>query len=110
MIFVKKFIFAPYFSTHIAYKEITMSRDRLFKGRVSLPNYAYHLTFCTENRNTVFTDFACARVFINELKSITTKGEVNTLAWVVMPDHIHWLVQLNHNTKLHNIAKTVKAK
>ncbi len=87
-----------------------MASRKLLKGRCSLPNYAYHLTFCTQNKQTVFNDFHCARLLVNELKIITEQGKVNTLAWVVMPDHLHWLVQLQSESKLKNITQAVKGK
>ena len=31
---------------------------------------------------------------VPELRAATAEGWVNSLAWVVMPDHLHWLVEL----------------
>ncbi len=42
----------------------------------------------------MFTDFKLARLFVKTLKRDEIEGFTKTLAYVVMPDHIHWLVRL----------------
>ena len=78
----------------------------LRNGRVSLQNQIYLVTFVTEGRNHRFKDFRCGRLMITSLKqSMHTK----TLAFVVMPDHVHWLVQLLDDTSLSKVLQTVKS-
>ena len=36
------------------------------------------------------------------------KSHAKTLAFVVMPDHLHWLMQLNDGSTLETIMRTVK--
>ncbi|WNK21242.1 transposase [Halomonas piscis] len=66
----------------------------LRKGRLSLPGYCYHITMCTRNRQPVFLDYLHARSACRTFgeKAIGRYGA--TQAFVVMPDHVHWLLQL----------------
>ena len=64
----------------------------LRRGRVSICNQIYHLTAATHNRVPLFQDLWMARAFITALHK---QYQCQTLAFVVMPDHFHWLVQLN---------------
>jgi REP element-mobilizing transposase RayT len=42
--------------------------------------------------------------------SLLQQGDVISLARVVMPDHLHWLIQLNDRWSLSTVAKTLKAR
>jgi putative transposase len=79
-------------------------------GRYSQQNQIYHITFTTINRLPVYQDFAKARVLISILKQTDRQSQTNTFAFVIMPDHIHWLFQLAGTQSLSNIIKSVKAK
>jgi REP element-mobilizing transposase RayT len=81
----------------------------LRKGRVSLPGQAYHVTTITLDRQPVFSDLQSARFLINALRQAQTRGEATTLAFVVMPDHMHWLMQLDAGASLSKVVGTVKA-
>ena len=79
-------------------------------GRFSQPNQIYHITFTTKNREPVFKRFANARLFIHVLKQSDELQHTNTLAFVVMPDHVHWLFALGSKHQLPNVVKTIKSK
>ncbi|MFG3454065.1 transposase [Stutzerimonas stutzeri] len=66
----------------------------LRKGRVSLSNQTYVLTCVTLKRSPIFIESAAASMLAREIHMIGQSGSVQSLAWVVMPDHLHWLVQL----------------
>jgi REP element-mobilizing transposase RayT len=66
----------------------------LRRGRVSLPSHAYLLTTVTIARQPVFADFNLARLAIRALRECDRVGESETLAFVLMPDHVHWLFVL----------------
>jgi putative transposase len=76
----------------------------LRKGRFSSENHYYHLIFSTKNRKPTFESFDKSRLFINILKEDQTRRQSKTLAFVVMPDHVHWLMVL----KKADLSKTVK--
>jgi len=70
-----------------------MSTD-LLKGRCSEPNRAYFITVVTHNREPFFNNLYSARDLVNSIRGIHDNGSVVSLSWVIMPDHLHWLVQL----------------
>lgn len=79
----------------------------LRKGRVSLPGGIYLITTVTHQRKYLFTDFFLGRIVVNTLKNESRHAA--TLAYVVMPDHLHWLVQLKTGISLGNLMQTVKS-
>jgi len=87
-----------------------MPRDDLLKGRVSLPGQIYHVTTCTEARLPLFSDFARARLLVAEMRRLHDTRQLESLAWVIMPDHLHWLFQLCDRETLSNSIKQFKAR
>ena len=79
-------------------------------GRYSEPNQIYHMTFATLNRTAVFEDFYKARLVINTLKQADQLQCTKTMAFVIMPDHLHWLMQLLGAQSLQSVIKVVKSK
>lgn len=63
-------------------------------GRYSEPGRPYLLTTATHQRQPLFSDFTLGRLLVAELRAANGEGWVTSLAWVVMPDHLHWLVEL----------------
>ena len=87
-----------------------MSYDALRRGRYSLTHQIYCITTVIRNRHPLFTDITSARLLVRELRCLHEEGEVISLAWVVMPDHLHWLIQLNEHCTLSKVVKTLKAR
>ena len=81
----------------------------LRKGRRSLPGQAYLLTTVTRERKPVLADFSLARLVVAELKRSDTERLTETLAFVVMPDHLHWLVVLRDGD-LPGVMRRVKSR
>lgn len=63
-------------------------------GRRSEPGRIYLLTAVTHRRAAVFADFRCGRAVVQALRAQHERGRVRSLAFVVMPDQPHWLVEL----------------
>jgi REP element-mobilizing transposase RayT len=82
----------------------------LRKGRVSLPNHAYMVTIVTASRKPVFTSFSIARVAVRCFHDCDVARQAQTLAFVVMPDHIHWLLQLEEDGSLSEVVRLYKTK
>jgi REP element-mobilizing transposase RayT len=82
------------------------SSHALRKGRVSLQNQIYLVTFVTQEREHRFQNFQCARLIVNSLKN---SRHARTLAFVVMPDHVHWLIQLLGHANLSKVLQTTKS-
>ena len=58
----------------------------------------------------MFTDITVARLPVHELRRLHDEDDVVSLAWVVMPDHLHWMIQLNDRWPLARVVKTLKAR
>jgi REP element-mobilizing transposase RayT len=85
-----------------------MSSSRLRIGRCSLPGQAYTLTMVCHNRHRWFDDPGMAAIAMHHLRDIDQRGYARSLAWVVMPDHVHWLVELG-SQPLAGIARRFKS-
>jgi len=82
---------------------------RLRAGRFSEPQRIYLLTATTEGRETLFTAFAIGRLVVAELKAAQQEGLAESLAWVLMPDHLHWLIALQHGS-LSDLMRRIKGR
>ncbi|MFC6296424.1 transposase [Pseudomonas sp. CCM 7893] len=67
---------------------------RLLNGRYSEPGRIYAVTVVTDQRRPIFTDFHLGRLLVKEMKLAHEEGSVSSLAWVIMPEHFHWLFEL----------------
>ncbi|KOY01542.1 REP-associated tyrosine transposase [Pseudomonas nunensis] len=71
---------------------------RLRIGRYAEQNRIYLLTTNTFGREPVFKDFFLGRLVVEQFRAAQNQGCANSLAWVVMPDHIHWLIELQRGS------------
>ena len=71
---------------------------RLRRGRFSEPGRLYMLTTITHQRKPLFRDFHHARLVVKHLRVSDDIQDCQSLAWVVMPDHLHWLIELKGTT------------
>jgi REP element-mobilizing transposase RayT len=76
-----------------SYPPNTHGRD-LRKGRYSDFGHTYLLTTIINHRRPVFAKWQIGRLLVSELRAADDAGLTQSLAWVVMPDHLHWLVTL----------------
>ncbi|WP_252730586.1 REP-associated tyrosine transposase [Pseudomonas fluorescens] len=81
----------------------------LRRGRYSEPGRAYLVTAVVYQRRPVFADLYLGRLLVAELKRAHDLELVNSLAWVIMPDHLHWLFELRGAT-LPEVMKRVKSR
>lgn len=63
-------------------------------GRFSEAGRVYLVTTVTQARAPLFTDFRLARLAIRALRAADGAGTCRTLAFVLMPGHRHWLLEL----------------
>ena len=84
------------------------SRD-LRKGRFSQSGGIYLLTWATEKRVPWFADWRLGRLVVAALHQSHEKGEAETWAFVVMPDHVHWLIGLGDHC-LSGVVRSVKSR
>lgn len=81
----------------------------LRRGRASCPGTAYLITTITRDRTPVFRHFpaACAAARCFETPMLLRDSQM--LAWVLMPDHVHWLIQLGEMDNLAALVNRLKS-
>ncbi|WP_434653566.1 transposase [Pseudomonas sp. R3-56] len=82
---------------------------RLRHGRSSDPGRGYLVTTVVHRRAPLFNDLQLGRLLVAEMRLAHEQCQVNSLAWVVMPDHLHWLVQLEQ-ARLSEVMQGVKSR
>jgi putative transposase len=87
-----------------------MSYNNLRKGRVSAPNLVYLITTVTKDRQPLFNDLFVGRIVVNAMRALDDELLCRTLAFVVMPDHVHWLIELGHSYTLSAALKLFKGR
>lgn len=87
-----------------------MPYDDLRKGRLSKTGQVYFITTVTDNRQTFFHCFQTARLVVLEMRRVESENRIRSLAWVLMPDHLHWLFVLQDNIRLSDTMKAFKAR
>ncbi len=68
--------------------------NRLRIGRVSEPGRIYLITTRTVHREPAFAHWPTGRLVVREIMREEQRGHVRSITWVLMPDHLHWLVEL----------------
>lgn len=86
-----------------------MGYNNLRKGRASLPGTVYHVTTVTRHRRPYFSALDNGRKLVRELMALHAEGRAETLCYVVMPDHLHWLMRLHQGT-LPDAMRRLKAR
>ena len=81
----------------------------LRRGRYSEAGQVYLVTAVTRQRIPVFRDFFAARTLVQALRLEQAERRAQTLAYVVMPDHLHWLLQLGEGRTLSAVVGAVKS-
>jgi REP element-mobilizing transposase RayT len=79
--------------------------NSLRQGWQSIVGQYYLLTTTTAGRSPVFADFRAARCCIEAMRFQQQIGRVASLAFVIMPDHVHWLIALQRD----NLAKVMQS-
>ncbi|QWT20110.1 transposase [Bacillus sp. NP157] len=69
----------------------------LRRGRVSEPGRIYLVTCVAWNRAPIFRDYRVARAVSRIIHSPSTWPHARCLAWVLMPDHWHGLIELGES-------------
>jgi REP element-mobilizing transposase RayT len=78
-------------------------------GRFSEVNRIYVVTSVTFGRKPLFLELDLGRIVVNTFRHQESLGRAFTLAYVVMPDHFHWLLQLGPGTTLSGVVQSTKA-
>lgn len=87
----------------------TAGHTALRKGRVLLAGQLYLITAVTRQRHPWFLDFSTACMAARCFENSTLLEGSRMLAWVLMPDHAHWLIQLGGNRSLSGLVNCLKS-
>ncbi len=68
------------------------------------------ITSVVLGRKPLFGCMAAARLMVAELMAVQASEHADTLAYVVMPDHFHWLMQLGSKGSLSAVVQRVKSR
>ena len=60
--------------------------------RYNVPGHMHHLTFSCLRRQQFLTRSRTPRWFIDALRAALIKHDYSMFAWVIMPEHVHLLV------------------
>jgi REP element-mobilizing transposase RayT len=82
---------------------------RLRLGRRSLEHQVYHVTTATTDRAKRFLSLPAARCVVRTMMRIEHSKIADTWAFVVMPDHVHWLIQLGPQSTLSACVGSMKS-
>jgi len=82
---------------------------RLRTGRHSEIGRIYLLTTVVKEREPIFRNWQLGRLLVSGMRDEALTGQIQSLAWVIMPDHLHWLVELNAG-KLDALMRRVKSR
>jgi putative transposase len=80
----------------------------LRKGRVSQQGRAYHLRASLAGNRPLFTDVQLGREVVRAMRALHERAAVDSLAFVVMPTHLHWLIVLTGGLGLDQLMQSVK--
>lgn len=86
-----------------------MANSKLLRGRSSEIGACFTITMVVRHRRTVFADPRLASCVIDEIRRSTTDGTTESLAWVAMPDHVHWLFALTRG-RLSDVVGAMKSR
>lgn len=81
----------------------------LRNGRASICNTAYLITTTTQNREPLFSHFPAACSAARCFEDAALLRGSCMLAWVLMPDHAHWLLQLGEVDNLGDVIGRLKS-
>ncbi|HEX5338964.1 MAG TPA: transposase [Gallionella sp.] len=79
------------------------------KGRASIANGIYLITTTTLERKKLFDEFAVGCAAARCFENADFLGDARMLAWVLMPDHAHWLLQLGERDSLSRVVNRLKS-
>ena len=82
---------------------------RLRTGRHSQPHGCYLVTAVTHERQPIFREFQLGHLLVQVLHGQHQRGVVDSLAFVIMPDHLHWLIQVGEKYPLQRIIQFTKS-
>ncbi|MBD3618046.1 MAG: transposase [Chromatiales bacterium] len=78
-------------------------------GRYSEPGRIYHVISTTRQRLPLLSSFESGRAVVAAMRRLDESAATDTLAFVVMPDHVHWLFELGRAMPLSRVVGSFKS-
>ena len=86
-------------------------RQRVLRsGRRSETRRIYLVTTCTYADRTIFGCLLCGSIVVAEIQRQDALRTTITMAYAVMPDHLHWLLELRSSQSLESVVAQVKGR
>lgn len=86
-----------------------MPSSSVHDGRCSSPSACYVVTTVTTHHFPLFNHYANAQEVVRWLRASDAEKRTESLAWVVMPDCVHWLFRLR-TTRLSSVVSSLKSR
>jgi putative transposase len=83
-------------------------RIRLDASHYAVAGSTWHVTISTADRVQAFADSHAAQMAVDTLEDRCAKAGANLLLYCVMPDHVHALIQIEHDDLI-SIVRAVKS-
>ena len=80
----------------------------LRKGRQSIPGAYYFLITSTFDRRPILADSEVARIIFQTFEWLETQDRIRWICIMVMPDHIHAVIQLGRDQTLPKVMHSLK--
>ena len=90
-------------------EKVERGHRALRRGRRSIANQPYLITFTTHGRASIFSDPKLAMAVAPSIVDARTWRSSALLAWVLMPDHWHGLIELGENERLSDTIRRLKS-
>ena len=82
---------------------------QLRKGRQSIPGFYYYLTVSTLNRRPLLGNTEAADIIFKSFDWLETNERLRWFCVIVMPDHIHAVIQLRSKQTLSRLMQSFKS-
>jgi len=92
------------------YRRAFPNSRALRKGRVSERNHIYLVTFRCVGRRPLLADLRLGKIVAGEIQRLDLSDLTKTFAFVVMPDHVHWLFELRGAESLSKVVRSLKGR
>ena len=81
---------------------------QLRKGRQSIPGAHYSLTTSTFDRRPILANDEIAQIIFETFEWLETQGRIRWICVMIMPDHIHAVIQLGRDQTLPKVMHSLK--
>jgi len=87
---------------------IKYSTRKVELKRFYVPDNMYFVTSVTENRKHIFSDKKNIKILLYAFNEYRYKYLYKIIAYVILPDHFHWLIIPDEKANISKIMKAVK--